>query len=136
MPPTVVYDTTPTPVLARFSGTCPVCGKYIAKNRSRITPIDGKWVHAKCYTQARRISVGRNVTWQEQTRWEWPQALWIDGDGCFALLAHCKVLTISLHTRMSNARKWKSMIDSTGCGGGCQRDHEIINLRRLRGSDG
>jgi hypothetical protein len=32
----VAYDATPTSQLARYSGTCPVCGKYIAKSRSHV----------------------------------------------------------------------------------------------------
>lgn len=29
----------PEPTLARYPGTCPLCGKFIAKNRSQVLPL-------------------------------------------------------------------------------------------------
>lgn len=58
----------------------------------------------------------------------WRRAAWIDGDGPFALLAHCRVLTVTLHATRERAEHSKGIIDSTGCGGCCVRKHEIVEL--------
>lgn len=54
-----------------------------------------------------------------------PRAAWIAGDGEIALLAWCKVLTISLHEHLDDAEMNKAFIDRTGCGSRCHRDHRI-----------
>jgi hypothetical protein len=54
---------------------------------------------------------------------------WITGNGPFALLAHCRVLTITLWPTMELAEETKKRIDEMCCGGKCIRDHEIIDLR-------
>lgn len=58
----------------------------------------------------------------------WPRAEWIDGEGAYALLAHCRVLTISLHADEQAAVVSKRQIDRTGCGGRCSGDHEIVQI--------
>lgn len=58
----------------------------------------------------------------------WPRAEWISGNGPYALLARCRVLTVTLHQEEDSALRYKAMIDSTGCGGMCVQDHEIVRL--------
>jgi hypothetical protein len=58
----------------------------------------------------------------------WPRAEWIAGDGPYATLARCRVLTVELHTTEDTARKSLARIDGTGCGGRCYGDHELIVL--------
>jgi hypothetical protein len=58
----------------------------------------------------------------------WPRACWIAGNGPWASLAYCRVLTIELHSTRERAEQAKRMIDSTGCGGGCYRQHKIARL--------
>lgn len=60
----------------------------------------------------------------------WPRAAWAAGDGRYALLAHCDVLTITLHKTMQSAGDSKDFIDRTGCGHACHRAHEILDLSR------
>jgi hypothetical protein len=67
----------------------------------------------------------------------WPRALWIDGEGSYAVLSRCEhgphsvpCLTVTLWTDPDEARLAKSEIDATGCGGRCARQHEIIELER------
>lgn len=58
----------------------------------------------------------------------WKRACWIDGNGEYALLAHCRVLTVSLWTNLADAEASKRMIDGSACGGQCYRRHEIIKI--------
>jgi hypothetical protein len=58
----------------------------------------------------------------------WKRAVWIQGGGPFALLAHCRDLSVSLHQIAVSAESSKALIDSTGCGGMCSRQHEIVEL--------
>jgi hypothetical protein len=66
----------------------------------------------------------------------WPRAVWITGEGPFALVARCpsgpsrrrSALTITLWRTPRDAEVSKAFIDSTGCGGRCWGDHEIIRL--------
>jgi hypothetical protein len=55
-------------------------------------------------------------------------AEWITGNGRYALLAHCRVLTVTLWPTMEAAEVCKKRIDETACGGKCVRDHEILDL--------
>lgn len=65
-----------------------------------------------------------------KTRWG-KKAEWIEGDGQYALLAHCGVLTVSLHQTMESAEKDKKFIDTRACGGSCVGHHEIVDLKNI-----
>jgi hypothetical protein len=69
-------------------------------------------------------------TLNKYARCVWPNAIWVHGEGRYALLAHCAVLTVSLHARLEDAEKWKTIIDTSLCGGRCYRDHEIVQLNK------
>lgn len=59
----------------------------------------------------------------------YPHAEWTDGEGRYALLAHCGgSLTITLWTGLDDAKREKRELDDTGCGGGCSKCHEILDL--------
>jgi len=64
---------------------------------------------------------------EAQRRWG-KKAAWIHGDGQFALLAWCRVLTVTLWSTMAEAEENKRFIDTMACGGGCTRNHEIVDL--------
>jgi len=67
--------------------------------------------------------------WRAKARKRWgKEAAWIEGDGQFALLAWCRVLTVTLWPTRAEALKQKKVIDETACGGGCTGNHEIIDL--------
>lgn len=67
--------------------------------------------------------------WRTEARKRWgKKAEWIQGDGQFALLAWCRVLTVTLWPTIAEAEENKKFIDEMGCGGGCTRNHEIIDL--------
>jgi len=58
-------------------------------------------------------------------------AVWIAGEGPYALLARCnKALTVTLWKTREEALKAKNAIDEGGCGGGCNKNHEIIELKK------
>lgn len=70
-----------------------------------------------------------NKAWCKEARKRWgKRAAWIVGDGQFALLAWCRVLTVTLWGTRQEAEASKGDIDATGCGGLCSREHEIIDL--------
>jgi hypothetical protein len=56
----------------------------------------------------------------------------VHGDGPWALLAHCRDLSISLWDDPAEARDAKREVDRFACGGRCTRRHEIIDLRDFR----
>ena len=56
------------------------------------------------------------------------RAEWVAGEGEYATLARCRVLTAELHTTLEKAQAAMRLIDSTGCGGRCHNDHELIRL--------
>ena len=57
-----------------------------------------------------------------------PNAAWITGNGPWASLAYCKVLTVCLYATREQAHAARAFIDQTGCGGGCYGDHRVINI--------
>ena len=72
-------------------------------------------------------------SWRAEAKRRWGRkAAWIQGDGQFALLAWCRVLTVTLWTTRTEAEEQKNCIDRTACGGGCTGDHEIIDLSIAR----
>lgn len=61
----------------------------------------------------------------------WPRALWIHGNGPYASVARCgRGTTVALYPNAQDAHDAKALIDNTGCGGLCQRRHEVIHLIR------
>lgn len=75
--------------------------------------------------------------WRAKAVRLWPRAEWICGRGPYALLAHCSVLTVTLHQTMDSALNAKRTIDSTGCGHACPlggRGHQILNLADKNGA--
>jgi hypothetical protein len=67
-------------------------------------------------------------TYNTLARCAWKRAEWVDGEGPYALLADCRVLTVTLHPTYESAAKAKARIDGSGCGSSCRRNHEIIRL--------
>ena len=66
-----------------------------------------------------------------------PRAIWIEGEGPWAVLAWCgrgptrsTTLTVTLWATGPEANEALGPIDSSGCGGGCTGRHEIILLEK------
>jgi len=69
------------------------------------------------------------MTYRSKALKRWPKAEWIHGEGKYALLAPCRVLTVSLWPTMKEAKESKKSIDETGCGGECHASHhEIVDM--------
>jgi len=65
------------------------------------------------------------IDWTRHARKHWRAAVWIHSDGPFAVLTHCRVLTVELADSRERAEK----IASWQCGGRCHGDHEIVDMR-------
>lgn len=63
-------------------------------------------------------------------RRRWPAAEWVIGDGPYASVAHCGVITVMLFAAKPEAEEAKAFIDHLACGGACTREHEIVDLGR------
>lgn len=75
----------------------------------------------------------KTLNYKEKAKKRWKKHLcWIVGDGRYALLAHCRVLTITLWKNLEDAEKRKAIIDKHRCGGWCVKAHEIIDLDKKR----
>ena len=74
------------------------------------------------------------IDWKAVARRRWRHA-WIDGDGPFAVLAHCRELTIELFEDAWEATGRFQQITNAPCGGDCWLDHELRDLR-IKGRGG
>lgn len=74
----------------------------------------------------------RRANYYQQAKARWSDAEWVSGNGRFASLAHCRVLTVALYESEDAALKAKKWIDKCGCGGFCTGDHEIVDLEGVR----
>lgn len=74
----------------------------------------------------------RRQSYSARARARWSDAEWVTGNGRFASLAHCRVLTVALYESEDAALKAKKWIDRCGCGGFCTGDHEIVDLDKVR----
>ena len=73
----------------------------------------------------------RHHTYRAVARCLLPAAAWIDGEGAWGSLAHCDGrLTVQLHKERAEAENSLREIDATGCGGGCERAHEMVYIER------
>ena len=68
--------------------------------------------------------------WRAKAEQIWGErAVWISGDGQFALVAPCGTLSVSLSSTREEAEDSKRSIDESGCGGQCHRSgHQIFDL--------
>ena len=82
----------------------------------------------EAFPGAQVVGGGRLPSYRLIARQRWSGAEWIKGDGPFALVASCYVVTVSLHHSLEAAEKQKGFIDRFGCGGRCSRGHEIVDL--------
>jgi hypothetical protein len=70
--------------------------------------------------------------WETKAKKKWgKKAAWIHGDGQFALLAPCRVLTVTLWPTLEEATKEKERIDQGACGGQCNpARHSIVDMSK------
>lgn len=53
---------------------------------------------------------------------------WIEGEGAYALIAWCRVLTIELHATLEAVEAAAAHINRFSCGGVCHQEHEVVRL--------
>lgn len=71
----------------------------------------------------------KNATpYQRLARKLWPYAARVDGEGRYALMAYCNVLTVSLWANLDDAIKNRRMIDGAHCGSRCSGCHAVLDL--------
>ena len=58
----------------------------------------------------------------------WPHAAWVAGDGPWAVLAHCDMLSVTLCGTREAARAQRARIDEVPCCRDCDGRHEIVEL--------
>jgi hypothetical protein len=70
--------------------------------------------------------------WQCRARRLYRHAVWVYGDGPYALLAHCRQLSITLWGTRQEADYERYYL--LPCGGGCtgESGHEVVDLRSAR----
>lgn len=70
----------------------------------------------------------KQPNYPKQARTLWKPVEWCVGDGRIALVAFCHCTTVTLWPDLEDARQSRGFIDKSGCGGGCYRDHAIVDL--------
>jgi hypothetical protein len=71
----------------------------------------------------------RKPDWKRRARRRWRRTCWITGDGPYAVVAHCREVSVSLHHTQENADECLRSLARSGCGGACVMDHEIVDLQ-------
>lgn len=61
-------------------------------------------------------------------RKRWKRAVWIQGQGRWAVVAYCNHTSVSLHIDRIDAVHSMAFIDRLGCGHQCQRVHALIDM--------
>lgn len=73
--------------------------------------------------------------YQSLAECSWPDAVYVVGDGPFALLARCDLFTVTLYETSAEARRRKRALDTRGCGRTCEGLHGLAGLAGLTGDD-
>jgi len=58
----------------------------------------------------------------------WPEAAYLTGDGPFAVLARCGLLSVSLYPTRDEAQRRLRRLVADGCGRGCEGRHDLVDL--------
>ncbi len=58
----------------------------------------------------------------------WRRAEWIEGTGPYATVAYCRNTTVQLHSSEKQARTALDFINRVGCGGFCEKRHDVVRL--------
>jgi hypothetical protein len=81
-----------------------------------------EWRRCNCYRGHRTLPAFASCLFR--------RAYWVDGEGEWGSVAHCRVTTVKLFQSEDKARQALRGIDSDGCGGGCvgYPGHELVRL--------
>ena len=68
-------------------------------------------------------------SWYAEARRRWTgKAEWVTGEGRYALMEPCRVLTIQLFLYKRDALSALKLVNAAGCGDGCVGDHRVVNM--------
>jgi hypothetical protein len=57
-----------------------------------------------------------------------PDAAYVTGDGPYALVARCDMLSVALYETEAEVRRRRKRLETTGCGRACEHRHEVVLL--------
>jgi hypothetical protein len=87
----------------------------------------------------------RHQSWRTIAACRWSKAIWISGNpslrgACYASVSDCPCfrrvgLTAILYGTRAEAEDAKALIDKYACGGGCSRQHRVVELSRDGGRE-
>ena len=90
------------------------------------------WMLARDLAEALEnlLAHARNVQhgYAAVARRRWPAAEWIIDNGHYASVACCGTTIVMLFATPAEAERAKALIDRTGCGHFCRREHEVTDL--------
>lgn len=86
----------------------------------------------RCPAPPRCVRCGRrHRTWVRLAECLLRPVLWAAGRGPWASVSACRPgRTVQLYATRDAAEAAQVTIDQAGCGGGCSRQHRVIDLRR------
>ena len=58
----------------------------------------------------------------------WPDAAYVIGDGPYALVAHCDMLSVALYETAAEAGQARRRMNTVGCGKSCEGRHQLAVL--------
>jgi hypothetical protein len=58
----------------------------------------------------------------------WPTAAYVIGDGPYALIAHCDMLSVALYATAAEAGEARRRLTAVGCGRTCEGQHQLAVL--------
>ncbi len=72
----------------------------------------------------------KHQTYNVAARCQWPRHCWVSGEGEWAVLAWCRVLSVSLWPSLEDTQSALAEISlpKSVCGGRCHNKHEIVHL--------
>lgn len=70
----------------------------------------------------------KGQNYRKRAKTLWPVTCWIEGHGRYAVVAYCRITSVSLHRDLDQAKASLAYINYYACGGMCIHDHEIVDL--------
>ena len=72
--------------------------------------------------------------YQSLAECRWPEAAFVTGDGPWALVARCDMVSVALYATRDEARRRRKRLDTVGCGRGCEGQHDVVEVAQAEAS--
>ena len=72
--------------------------------------------------------------YQSLAECRWPEAAFVTGDGPWALIAKCDMVSVALYESREEARRRRKRLDTVGCGRTCDGLHDVVDLAQAEAS--